>query len=196
MSLQRSSQKYLNALPSLSCSATKKSHFHPSIDHHHPMPRTCKLYSPTLTPSFLTYHPTTSHPSSASIQTLISWTPLVSSNTYPPLMITISSNLSKSPLEIRIHNHSFSLIHHILTNSVSLEYVLYNSGVLISDISDHFPVFIELPSTCQKNKNKINLKRNFSKSNLEKFRTSLSNLDWSEGLWWSRHFIWNFLGHF
>ena len=45
----------------------------------------------------------------------------------------------------RIHNHSFSLIDHILTNSISLE---YNSGVLVSDISDHFPVFVELPSTC------------------------------------------------
>ena len=77
----------------------------------------------------------------------------------------------------RIHNHSTSLIDHILTNSISLE---YNSGVLVSDISDHFPVFIELPSMCQKSKTKINHARNFSKSNLEKFRTLQNNLDWSD----------------
>ena len=68
------------------------------------------------------------------------------------------------------------LIDHILINSVSLE---YNSVVIISDISDHFLVFIELPSTYRKKKVKINPARNFSKSNLEKFRFSLSNLDWA-----------------
>ena len=75
----------------------------------------------------------------------------------------------------RIHNHSSSLIDHILTNCASSS---YNSGVLISDISDHFPVFVELPSKSQKSKTKTNPDRNFSKHNMEKFRTTLSNLDW------------------
>ena len=66
----------------------------------------------------------------------------------------------------RIHNHSSSLIDHILTNSASSS---YNSDVLVSDISDHFPVFIELPSKSQKSKTQTNPDRNFSKHNMEKF---------------------------
>ena len=68
------------------------------------------------------------------------------------------------------------LFDHILTNIVTEEIA---SGVIVSDISDHFPVFIELPSVRAKNKTKNNLTRNFSKFNIEKFRVNLSQLDWS-----------------
>ena len=69
-----------------------------------------------------------------------------------------------------------SLIDHILTNSVTQE---INSGVIITDISDHFPVFIELPSMHTKCKIKVNPLHNFSRVNLEKFRDNLSHLDWA-----------------
>ena len=72
-----------------------------------------------------------------------------------------------------------SLIDHILTNIISPE---ITSGVIISDISDHFPLFIELPSLQSKSKPKFNLTRNFSKSNVENFRETLSNLEWTEVL--------------
>ena len=49
----------------------------------------------------------------------------------------------------------------------------------MSDISDHFPVFIELPSAINKNKSKNDLSRNFSKYNIAKFRENLSQLNWS-----------------
>ena len=49
----------------------------------------------------------------------------------------------------------------------------------MSDISDHFPVFIELPSAMNKIKSKNDLSRNFSKYNIEKFRENLSQLNWS-----------------
>ena len=77
----------------------------------------------------------------------------------------------------RIHNQSTSLIDHILTNFVTQE---INSGVIISDISDHFPVFIELPSIHTKCKAKSHPSRNFSRVNLEKFRENISNLDWAD----------------
>ena len=72
-----------------------------------------------------------------------------------------------------------SLIDHILTNIISPE---ITSGVIISEISDHFPLFIELPSLQSKSKPKFNLTRNFSKSNVENFRETLSNLEWTEVL--------------
>ena len=76
----------------------------------------------------------------------------------------------------RIRNQYMSLIDHILTNSVTKE---INSGVIITDFSDHFPVFIELPSIHTKCKTKANPSRNFSRVNLERFRDHLSNLDWA-----------------
>ena len=76
----------------------------------------------------------------------------------------------------RIQNHSMSLIDHILTNFVTQE---VNSGVITTDISENFPAFIELPSIHSKCKTKTNPSQNFSRVNLERFRDSLSHLDWA-----------------
>ena len=77
----------------------------------------------------------------------------------------------------RIHNQSSSLIDHILTNNFEN---IEKSGVIISDISDHFPVFIELTTHKVKQKTKIEVSRNFSRHSLERFRDNLSHIEWND----------------
>jgi len=77
----------------------------------------------------------------------------------------------------RIQNVSKSLIDHIHVNSNVNEIV---SGVLISDISDHFFTFICPQSSSPiTNKHKVQLSRDFSLPNLNKFKTELGLADWT-----------------
>lgn len=77
----------------------------------------------------------------------------------------------------RIYNKSFSLIDQIFLKS---DQKSIKSGVLLSDVSDHFFfTFIEL------NRQKVNTKstsssRSFSNTNILKFRTHISSLSWDE----------------
>ena len=77
----------------------------------------------------------------------------------------------------RIIGNSSSLIDHILTNSRANS---LKSGVLISDISDHFMTFLEMPFTKPPKKQNVDYSRNFSKQNLENFRNDLGKLKWTE----------------
>ena len=101
------------------------------------------------------------------------------SNSHPHFqyLSTVNDNSFLQCIEkvTRIHNQSSSLIDHILTNNPAPEIL---SGVIVSDISDHFPVFIELPAIRTKNKAKVQVSRNFSKYNMENFRKNLCCLDW------------------
>ena len=101
------------------------------------------------------------------------------SNSHPHFqyLSTVNDNSFLPCIEkvTRIHNQSSSLIDHILTNNPAPEIL---SGVIVSDISDHFPVFIELPANRTKNKAKVQISRNFSKYNMENFRKNLCCLDW------------------
>jgi hypothetical protein len=90
-------------------------------------------------------------------------------------------NLSNGFLQLitkatRIQGTSYSLIDHILSNS---NLKTYRAGVIISDISDHFINFIELPTHYKHNYCKQNIKRNLSNENIERFRISLQNLNWN-----------------
>ena len=76
----------------------------------------------------------------------------------------------------RIQGNTVSLIDHILTNS---NQNLYESGVIISDISDHFPVFTIIPSNTKNKQAKHAFSRSFSHANVEKFREKLANTDWA-----------------
>ena len=67
------------------------------------------------------------------------------------------------------------MIDHILTNNPAPEIL---SGVIVSDISDHFPVFVELPVKKKQKKTKVKVSHNFTKYNMENFRKNLSRLDW------------------
>ena len=79
----------------------------------------------------------------------------------------------------RIQNKSRSLLDHILTNSQSKA---ISSGSFISDISDHFLTFIQLPLNCKNEKPKCVESRNFSDANIQKFKDSLASQSWENVL--------------
>ncbi len=76
----------------------------------------------------------------------------------------------------RIQGQSISLIDHILTNDISTS---PNSGVLLSDMSDHFITFTELQKTNNQKKQRTTKRRIFSEENITKFKNSLRNLRWA-----------------
>ena len=75
----------------------------------------------------------------------------------------------------RISNNSSSLIDHIITNS-SQEKI--TSGVIISDISDHFMTFIQLPLVRPRDPPCFVESRVFSGANIGRFRECLGKLSW------------------
>jgi hypothetical protein len=77
----------------------------------------------------------------------------------------------------RLQNLSKSLIDHILFNNVSKKVL---SGVLISDISDHFFTFIcAQPNSPRTQSYKDTVSRDFSIANLNNFKGNLGQTDWS-----------------
>jgi hypothetical protein len=75
----------------------------------------------------------------------------------------------------RIQNNHFSLIDHILTNTPNTN---TKSGVLLSDISDHFFTFTLPAYTKQSVKPATFTGRCFSAANIEKFKLSLRSHSW------------------
>jgi len=75
----------------------------------------------------------------------------------------------------RIQGNHFSLIDHILSNKITLN---YTAGTILHDLSDHFINYIQLPISKQKTKVKPVFKRNFSSTNVQNFKTSLSGSNW------------------
>ena len=79
----------------------------------------------------------------------------------------------------RCTHRSSSLIDHIITNVLCPKYV---SGVLISSISDHFPVFCFLDQLREPSTHKTVTSRNFSQANINKFKDTLSKTSWQPTL--------------
>ena len=79
----------------------------------------------------------------------------------------------------RIANNSASLIDHVLTNS-SCE--LYDSYILCSCISDHFPIIHNINFKKPKCKPDRVESRNFSIMNINRFKTALTNYNWNHVL--------------
>ena len=77
----------------------------------------------------------------------------------------------------RVSGNSVSLIDHILTNS---NQNTYKSGVIISDLSDHFPTFTILHSEAKHKQQQYAINRNFSHANIEKFKETLSYTNWED----------------
>jgi len=77
----------------------------------------------------------------------------------------------------RVQGEHFSLIDHILTNSNQNSYC---TGTLLSDISDHFINFLQLPDDKVFTKKQSTLRRIFSKNSILNFKRDLSNLNWNE----------------
>lgn len=77
----------------------------------------------------------------------------------------------------RIQSSSISLIDHILTNSQK-EHI--QSGVIITDISDHFMTFLKLPKGKDQPVVREIKKRNTSMENVQLFRYHLQTVNWDE----------------
>jgi hypothetical protein len=76
----------------------------------------------------------------------------------------------------RIQGNTHSLIDHILSNSDTLENI--NIGTIISDISDHFMNFFTIIPPSANRHHKTNTFRDMNPTNIENFRSQLSNLSW------------------
>lgn len=76
----------------------------------------------------------------------------------------------------RIVNESYSLIDHILTK---VNHPTLNSGTVISDISDHFINFIEIPNSKMSKKSDHKFTRNITFNKLVAFRNDLNRLTWN-----------------
>jgi len=82
----------------------------------------------------------------------------------------------------RITEHSATLIDHIYTNKQDF---IATSGIVITDVSDHFGIFSSI--TCKHHKHKIFTKstktyRSFSQPNIENFKKILLEVDFSNVL--------------
>ena len=81
----------------------------------------------------------------------------------------------------RFQNDSATLIDHIYTNT-SLHNKTFNSGIIPTDISDHFPIFCITSHNRPKTAKKQHPKRSFNKNKTVKFAEILAGLDFSETL--------------
>ena len=84
----------------------------------------------------------------------------------------------------RISKNSSTLIDNILTNTLlSTCYTLGSSGILPTDLSDHFPIFIKGSSKSTQpvsNGNLLTKRRNFSRNNTAKFIKRISDTKWQQ----------------
>ena len=81
----------------------------------------------------------------------------------------------------RISKNNATIIDHLLTNKFINEN--YSTGIVKTDISDHFPVFFITETEVNKTqKSNFVFKREFNNNNLKKFKESLLNIDWSNVL--------------
>jgi hypothetical protein len=78
-----------------------------------------------------------------------------------------------------MQNNSRSLIDLALSNDTSMGIL---SGTLITDISDHFPIFIQPRLSKHKNKPAVNSHRLLNNNNMTNFRNDLANLTWNNVL--------------
>ena len=79
----------------------------------------------------------------------------------------------------RITEHSATLIDNVFTNG--LTNIIHSfQGILISDITDHFPVFTINRSFSHKETEAVLVKRSYSARNKQSFLQLISDLDWNE----------------
>jgi hypothetical protein len=76
----------------------------------------------------------------------------------------------------RLCNNKYALIDHIFTNANNSQVC---TGTIVNDISDHFPIFIQLSQTKVKSKTGKVTKRDMSENNMNLFRDNLKNLSWN-----------------
>ena len=77
----------------------------------------------------------------------------------------------------RVSRNTATVIDHIYTNSIQKN---LSCGVLVTDLTDHFPVFCISHTSDPSDPDLItSFTRRFNNKNLQHFQNSLSQLDWS-----------------
>ena len=76
----------------------------------------------------------------------------------------------------RINENSATIIDHILTNCNIQE---HETTIICSKLSDHFPIVHRLDFSKTKQKDIILKSRNFSETNIVKFKTAMNNYNWT-----------------
>ncbi|MFO0007263.1 MAG: hypothetical protein ACK559_39725, partial [bacterium] len=79
----------------------------------------------------------------------------------------------------RIQNNASTLLDQIL---VSCRQDSFESGTIVTDVSDHFPTFILTSHSNQKNGEKTKTNRSFSEENLQNFKIMLGAANWDDVL--------------
>ena len=77
----------------------------------------------------------------------------------------------------RCTQNSATLIDHILTKNLNKKLESY---IMMSKISDHFPIFFKTSNLKPKDHNKYVNVRDFSKTNVNSFKNDLSHLTWND----------------
>ena len=90
---------------------------------------------------------------------------LMYAHSYIPL-ITKATRVTKS---------SATLIDNIFTNNIGSDNM---NDILVTDISDHFPIYTITKHVTQKSKPQTKVIRVFSETNIRKFKEKLQNTDW------------------
>jgi len=75
----------------------------------------------------------------------------------------------------RCTNHSATIIDHVITNS---SFPAFESLIVTSRISDHFPVIFFVPTSKPRSNRKSIFARDFSEKNIGKFKETLHSLRW------------------
>ena len=76
----------------------------------------------------------------------------------------------------RISENTATLLDHVLTNSTANS---HTTSILCSKLSDHFPIVHQIDFSKQKFKNEPIKSRNFSPDGIQRFKTALSNYNWT-----------------
>ena len=95
---------------------------------------------------------------------------LMFSNTYVPLI--------NKPT--RVSTNTATIIDNIFTNSKQFDSSF--SGILYTDISDHFPIFFIDNLQAQSEDTTYSLRRSYNNRNIERFKNELTRLDWNDVL--------------
>lgn len=85
----------------------------------------------------------------------------------------------------RVSNNSFSLIDNIITNTLSPgghNRMNCESGILLTDLTDHFPVFLNINSTRCVQLQDCVVTRNYSQENIDLFLSQVSKTNWDHVL--------------
>ena len=79
----------------------------------------------------------------------------------------------------RVTKSSATLIDNIFTNNIGSDNM---NDILVTNISDHFPIYTITKHVTQKNKPQTKVLRVFSETNIRKFKEKLQNTDWARVL--------------